>query len=146
MKQLFSFFILFLLLNISSFAQEGKIQGFVKDVKGKPVAAATIMLIQGENVVNGAITDENGFYSIQPVDSPFVNLHLIAEYLDFQAESEVFSSTEKVIIKDLKFPKTKLIVTDCVFRYYVNPAFQKDMPSGFILSGEETRRMAGFGN
>lgn len=146
MKQLFSFFILFLFLNISSFAQEGKIQGFVKDVKGKPVEAATVMLLQGEHIINGAITDENGFYSIQPVDSPAVNLHLKAEYLDFQAESEVFSSTEKIIIKDFKFPKEEAY-SICRLGYYDNnPAFQKDMPSGFILSGKETRRMAGFGN
>jgi hypothetical protein len=146
MKNLFSFFALFLLLNLSSFAQDTHIQGFVKDVKGNPVAAATIMLLQGETVINGAITDDKGFYLIAPVDSPAVNLHLIAEYLTSKTESEVFSSTEKVIIKDFKFPTEKDIPSYIGCGYYINPAFQEDMPSGFIFDAAETSRMAGFRN
>jgi hypothetical protein len=81
MKYLSPFLIFFFCLFSICFAQEYRVQGCVADSSGVPISAATVMILQGEVVVNGAITDENGFYFIFPVDASEKNMFVAVEYL-----------------------------------------------------------------
>lgn len=58
----------------------GKISGRVIDNQGKPAEGAEVRLSVGEDIVNGAITDEKGEYSIQPIDAGDYDLEVL--YLD----------------------------------------------------------------
>lgn len=58
----------------------GKISGKVIDNHGKATEAAEVRLYIGEDVVNGAITDANGEYAIQPIDAGNYDLEVV--YLD----------------------------------------------------------------
>ena len=81
MKQISTFLMLFFGLQSISFGQEYHIKGCVTDSSGAAIWAATVMVLQGEVIVNGAVTDENGFYSIFPIDASEENMFVAVEYL-----------------------------------------------------------------
>ena len=61
--------LLFILVSISAFGQKHvKITGYVRDADGSPLE---LVLVQIKNTLNGAMTNEKGYYSIttSPVDS-----------------------------------------------------------------------------
>lgn len=59
----------------------GKISGYVFEEEGKAAANTEVRLYMGEDIVNGAITDEKGYYSIQPIEAGTYDLEAI--YLEF---------------------------------------------------------------
>ncbi|MBA2330487.1 MAG: TonB-dependent receptor [Flavisolibacter sp.] len=59
--QRISFFILFILISITSFAQSGTIRGTVTDVSGAPLAGASVIL---DGRSGGTITDNSGNFSL----------------------------------------------------------------------------------
>jgi hypothetical protein len=68
------------------FAQDeyGKITGKVLDSKGLPISADTVLLLSGATIINGAITDDQGIFSIQPIEPGTYNVQI--EYLYFKKE------------------------------------------------------------
>lgn len=61
--------LLFILVSISAFGQKHvKITGYVRDADGSPLE---LVLVQIKNTLNGAMTNEKGYYSIttSPGDS-----------------------------------------------------------------------------
>jgi len=64
-------------------AQKGKIEGYVKDVKGLPLIGATVFI---EGTTTGASANLDGFYSIENVEVGSYNL--VASYLGFQSQTK----------------------------------------------------------
>ena len=64
-------------------AQKGKIEGYVKDVKGLPLIGATVFI---EDTTTGASANLDGFYSIENVEVGSYNL--VASYLGFQSQTK----------------------------------------------------------
>ncbi|MCI4669704.1 MAG: TonB-dependent receptor [Bacteroidia bacterium] len=63
-----SIFCLFLGLFITGIhAQNGKLAGKVLDQDGNPLSFASVFVYSGETFKHGAISDETGFFSIQPI-------------------------------------------------------------------------------
>ncbi|MGI8597887.1 MAG: carboxypeptidase regulatory-like domain-containing protein, partial [Chitinophagaceae bacterium] len=59
--QRISFFILFILISITSFAQSGTIRGTVTDVSGAPLAGASVIL---DGRSGGTIPDNSGSFTL----------------------------------------------------------------------------------
>ena len=64
-------------------AQKGKIEGYVKDVKGLSLIGATVFI---EGTTTGASANLDGFYSIENVEVGSYNL--VASYLGFQSQTK----------------------------------------------------------
>jgi len=80
MKYLLSCYFIVFLTGFQCFGQYGDIRGFVyEDETGEPVIFSTIQL---EGTTYGAITDNNGFYSINKV--PAGDYTLLCTYLGYQ--------------------------------------------------------------
>ena len=141
--------ILLLCFLSTSFAQSYHVQGCVADSSGNPIEAATVLLLQKGVVVNGAITDVNGFYSIYPVDSAWENVSVMVEYMYAKSPQYfIFSHTNTMAIDFMLNQPNQLYKdeTFCGECFPNNLKWKKDEVSGSIWEGEETRRMAGFGN
>lgn len=49
------------------FSQDGKLTGKVLDQAGQPLASATVLVYEGDRVRHGVITDDDGIYSVNPI-------------------------------------------------------------------------------
>jgi len=145
MKKITAFFAPFCCLFSICFAQEYRLQGCVADSSGAPISAATVMILQGEEVATGAITAENGFYSIFPIDASVQNMFVAVEYLSAKAKKQIFLKTETIEEVDFLLPyvKEKFIIWNC---FPKSTKLNRNEPSGVTFEGAEIRRMAGFGN
>ena len=59
-----------------SFSQEITIMGKVLDSKGLAIPELTVKVLSGENLVNGALTDEKGFFYISFLESGTYNIEI----------------------------------------------------------------------
>jgi hypothetical protein len=79
--------LLLVLLSMVSFqfasAQKGKIEGYVKDVKGLPLIGATVYI---EGTTTGGSANLDGFYSIENVEVGSYNL--VATYIGYQSQTK----------------------------------------------------------
>ena len=79
--------LLLVLLSMVSFqfasAQKGKIEGYVKDVKGLPLIGATVFI---EGTTTGGSANLDGFYSIENVEVGSYNL--VATYIGYQSQTK----------------------------------------------------------
>lgn len=136
-----SFIVLFFTVFVPMLmAQDGKISGRVYDDKGNPVQYPTVTLFKGEEVVNGANGDDQGYYSIQPVDPG-----------TYDVQADILGGTIKVTnvtvaagqTRDLeiRLPQGEQLKTDSVIIVgWKVPIFEKDPSAqGTIVDGKQIR-------
>ncbi|MBX7241293.1 MAG: TonB-dependent receptor [Bacteroidia bacterium] len=136
-----SFIVFFFTVLVSiAVGQDGKISGRVYDDKGNPVQYPTVSLLRGEEVVNGAYGDDQGFYSIQPVDpgTYTVQADILGGTIKIENVSVASGQTRDL---DIRLPSGQQMRTDSViivsFRI---PVFEKDPGAqGTIVDGKQVR-------
>lgn len=144
MLRRFSLFVLSLIAVLQfALAQDGKVTGKVLDEKGQPVSAATVMLLNGETVVNGAITDDQGVFSIQPVDPGTYNVKV--EYLTSKSEisgvTVLSGNTRDLGTIQFKGAMTGVTVEEQVITEFKIPPFEKSREQGMTLDGKEVAKL-----
>lgn len=83
--------LLFILVSISAFGQKHvKITGYVRDADGSPLE---LVLVQIKNTLNGAITNEKGYYSI--TTSPGDSVAVIFSCLGYNKAERILPSLQQ---------------------------------------------------
>ena len=83
--------LLFILVSISAFGQKHvKITGYVRDADGSPLE---LVLVQIKNTLNGAMTNEKGYYSITP--SPGDSVAVIFSCLGYNKAERILPSLQQ---------------------------------------------------
>lgn len=83
--------LLFILVSISAFGQKHvKITGYVRDVDGSPLE---LVLVQIKNTLNGAMTNEKGYYSIST--SPGDSVAVIFSCLGYNKAERILPSLQQ---------------------------------------------------
>ncbi|MCO5260747.1 MAG: TonB-dependent receptor [Crocinitomicaceae bacterium] len=105
------FFLLFLLtfvVSVAGFGQNHNIRGFVFDKEnGEPVTFEKVKLLNdGGTVVNGAMTDINGLFSIPSV--AIGDYSIVIESTEFETINQKISVTKATGITELKFNLEKI--------------------------------------
>lgn len=127
-------------------AQEGKLSGRVFDSKKIPAPSATVMVLKGTGpdaeIVNGAITDEQGYYSITPLEAGTYNVK--ADVLG--ATVEITGVTIGAGITrnlDISMPEAAVSTVDTtVITEFRIPVFERDPSAqGGNFTGEQFRKM-----
>ncbi|MEM6261072.1 MAG: carboxypeptidase regulatory-like domain-containing protein, partial [Bacteroidota bacterium] len=115
---------------LTLYGNKGEISGRVYDEYGDPLAFATILIYQGDLFVNGARSDENGFYKITPLEDGRYTLK--AKYLTTDKTYEDVSSG---IVFDVVFSDgiQKLSSQEVVIEEYKIPVFDKAASSGMTI-------------
>lgn len=136
------FIFTFLLLAHSLlFAQDGKITGRVLDSKGLLVEAATVIVLLGETAVNGAITDDQGVFSIQPVEPGTYNVRV--EYLDWKKEitGVTVLSGSTIDLGEIQFQNQEngANLKEQVITEFKNPPMTKSCEYGIELNTKEIK-------
>jgi outer membrane receptor protein involved in Fe transport len=142
LQRLTSLFVLFFLIGSWAYAQDGKIAGTVTGESGEPLPFATVVVYSGELFVNGARTDENGKYSIQPVEGGTYSV--VAKYLTGEKRIEnVPVRPGQTRFLDISFKDEELEskVDEVVIEGFKIPVFEKDAPSGQTIGGEEVNNI-----
>ncbi|MFN0201894.1 MAG: TonB-dependent receptor domain-containing protein [Bacteroidia bacterium] len=142
MLRRFSLFLIVLItLGQLALAQDGKITGKVLDSSGQPAPYAAVMLMQGETVVNGAYTDDNGVYSIQPVEPGKYDVKVqVLEVVQMVTGVEVNVGETRNL--DVAFQqKTDATIDEVLIIEFKRPPFSKEAKSGSVVNGEEFQKM-----
>ena len=83
--------LLFILVSISAFGQKHvKITGYVRDADGSPLE---LVLVQIKNTLNGAMTNEKGYYSI--TTSPGDSVAVIFSCLGYNKAERILPSLQQ---------------------------------------------------
>lgn len=136
-------FILTLLIYQLAFSQEreSSICGKVLDNTGQPSPYAAVMLMQGETVVNGAYTDEDGCYLIKPVELGIYDIKVqFLEAIQVIADVKIEANQEKVV--DITFQKVCYLIENIPISCGFGRLIPKSQPSGILLNQEDIQKMA----
>ncbi|MFN0201668.1 MAG: carboxypeptidase-like regulatory domain-containing protein [Bacteroidia bacterium] len=142
MQKLFFLLLGFLfLISETTFAQDAKLTGKVLDNTGQPAPYAAVMLMQGETVINGAYTDDNGVYSIQPIVAGVYDLKVqVLDVIEVLTGIVIKAGETKVV--DVKFSKkTEATIEEVLITEFKRPVFAKEARSGSVVNGEEFQKM-----
>lgn len=143
LRRLYLFTLSFLAIVQIILAQQGKISGRVFDDKGLPASGAEIRLYVGEDIVNGAISDDKGEYSIQPVDPGTYDLEVV--YLEFgekQTGIPVISGATRKVDFSLK-QKQNVTTKEVLITGFKNPPYEEDPNAqGTILDNKQVKNKA----
>ncbi len=95
-------------------AQNGAIKGQILNDEHLPVFGATIKLIQGGSLVGGAVTDEEGKYTIKPLNAG--NYEIFVSSMETQTKqiTGVKVSSEKTTYVDVAVSTNTLIGVDVI--------------------------------
>lgn len=140
LHRLISLFI-FSLLSVSyMWGQDGKISGKVTDQAGDPLPFATVVVYNGDLFVNGGRTDDEGNYSINPIETGTYTV--VAKYLTGERRIEdVRVNPGQTRFLDISFKDDELASQqeEVVISTFKIPVFEKDAPSGQTIGGDEVQ-------
>ncbi len=142
LHRIFSLFILSLLATSSVWGQDGKISGKITDEAGDPLAFATVVVYDGDNFVNGGRSDDEGNYSINPIEAG--TYAVVAKYLTGERRIEnVRVNPGQTRFLDISFKDDELAATtkEVVITTFTIPVFEKDAPSGQTIGGDEVKNI-----
>jgi outer membrane receptor protein involved in Fe transport len=94
----------FIIGSISLFAQNGEISGKVRDENGEGIPYANVVLVDAKNVPTGqgAITDEDGNYTIKPLSPGKYNIQYSYVGYKNQVQQGILVSSDKATFVDIK--------------------------------------------
>ncbi|MEG2336475.1 MAG: TonB-dependent receptor [Bacteroidales bacterium] len=137
-------FLLFIIAGLPSlmFAQnQGKVQGKVFDLKNnEPIPFATD-IIQG--TTEGSVTDENGFYLIDPIPTGFIKLQV--NYVGYQTtiSSEIQIRGKQTVLMDIGIQPLEQELKEVVVKQNLGIKKLESPLSLQILSVQEIEKSAG---
>ena len=119
-------------------AQDGKISGKVTDETGEPAQFARVLLYDGELVVKGAQTDDEGKYSIAPVEPGTYDVEI--DHVGNKTKvTGVIINPNQTRTLDITFKVKDAQVKEQVITAFKIPVFEKDAPSGSQITGEDVK-------
>jgi len=95
-------------------AQNGAIKGQVKNDDHLPVFGATIKLLQGGSLVGGAVTDEEGKYTIKPLNAGDYEIFVSSTETQTKHVTGVRVSGEKTTYVDVAVSTNTLDIVDVI--------------------------------
>lgn len=102
--------LLFILVSISAFGQKHvKITGYVRDADGSPLE---LVLVQIKNTLNGAMTNEKGYYSINT--SPGDSVAVIFSCLGYNKAERILPSLQQDIRLNVQMNYTSIDLGEVV--------------------------------
>lgn len=127
-----------------AWAQDGKISGTVTDGAGDPAAFVTVLVFaEGDAFKAGAQTDDNGKYSIAPIEpgTYTVKFKLLDQEESITGVTVNPNSTRYLDMK-FKAQGSTLDQVDIVAdREFDIPVFEKDAPTGSTIGGKEIQNL-----
>src|SRR5690606_37247414 len=92
---------LLFLVSLSLFSQELTITGTVMDKNKTPIALANVVLLNetGDTLINGTVSDENGFFAIEGLNNG--DFILKVSYLGYDEHTVSFALTDNKILENI---------------------------------------------
>lgn len=140
-RQILTVVFLWLACCVEILAQDGKLSGKVLDKDGQPLPFVSVVVFEGDLFRYGAQTNEEGFYSIQPVTPGTYRVE--ARFLGkVQSKENVPVLAGQTRQVDLQFSADVTTQADTVeIVEFVNPVFEKDPTVVTTLSGEDVKNI-----
>ncbi|MBQ3204677.1 MAG: TonB-dependent receptor [Alistipes sp.] len=106
------FFLLSLvLLMATSVMAMSRVTGRVVDVEGKPIGYATVMAMQGEDVVRGVATDDEGGFVLQLQDGSY---NILVEFVGYEAWQQSVSVAGDVDLGEITLKESSTEIGEVV--------------------------------
>lgn len=126
--------------NVALEAQNGAIKGQVKNDDHLPVFGATIKLLQGGSLIGGAVTDEDGKYTIKPLNAGDYELFVSSTETQTKHVTGVRVSGEKTTYVDVAVSTNTLDIVDVIA--YKAATIEKTYMNIKEISAEDFTHMA----
>ncbi|MDP5169542.1 MAG: carboxypeptidase regulatory-like domain-containing protein [Bacteroidia bacterium] len=138
LRRILSLSVFAFILTLGAFAQDGKLTGRVIGSDGEPLSFATIVVKKGDLVIKGASTDDDGRFSINPIDPG-----------TYSVEVRYLTTTKTVDDVTVNAGQTRdlpILFSDDVTLEVVeiigNQVFEKDPAVVTTLSGEDIKNLS----
>lgn len=126
--------------NVALEAQNGAIKGQVKNDDHLPVFGATIKLLQGGSLIGGAVTDEEGKYTIKPLNAGNYEIFVSSTETQTKHVTGVRVSGEKTTYVDVSVSTNTLEIVDVIA--YKAATIEKTYMNIKEISAEDFTHMA----
>ncbi len=126
--------------NVALEAQNGAIKGQVKNDDHLPVFGATIKLLQGGSLIGGAVTDEEGKYTIKPLNAGNYEIFVSSTETQTKHVTGVRVSGEKTTYVDVSVSTNTLESVDVIA--YKAATIEKTYMNIKEISAEDFTHMA----
>ena len=138
LRRLFFLTCLVALATLGAQAQDGKLTGRVFGAEGDGLPFATVVVKSGDLVVKGVNTDDEGRFSVNPIDPGTYNLEVryLANTKQVEGVTVLPGQTRNV---DIQMSND---VTIDEVEIFGNPVFEKDPVVATTLSGEDFKRLS----
>lgn len=138
------FLMMFISLSGVAFAQSGAISGKVFDETKQPVIGAIVEVSQGGSVRGGAATDEDGSYTIKPLN-PSTDYQVTVRYTGYQEirMDKVQITADRTTYQNFNMKVNATERQEVVVIDYVVPLIKKDEPgTTTTFTGDQIKSMA----
>ncbi len=126
--------------NVALEAQNGAIKGQIKNDDHLPVFGATIKLLQGGSLIGGAVTDEEGKYTIKPLNAGNYEIFVSSTETQTKHVTGVRVSGEKTTYVDVSVSTNTLEIVDVIA--YKAATIEKTYMNIKEISAEDFTHMA----
>lgn len=121
-------------------AQNGAIKGQVKNDDHLPVFGATVKLLQGGSLIGGAVTDEEGKYTIKPLNAGNYEVFVSSTETQTKHVTGVRVSGEKTTYVDVSVSTNTLEIVDVIA--YKAATIEKTYMNIKEISADDFQHMA----
>lgn len=138
------FLMLFTSLSGAAFAQSGAISGKVLDETKQPIIGAIVEVSQGGSVRGGAATDEDGAYTIKPLN-PATDYQVTVKYTGYQEirMDKVQITVDRTTYQNFNMKVNPTEREEVLVIEYKVPLIKKDEPgTTTTFTGEQIKNMA----
>lgn len=142
LRRILSFTVLTLVFLVAAQAQDGKLTGRVISSEGEPLSFATVVVKKGDLVVKGASTDDDGRFSINPIDPGtysvevryLTNVKVVEGVTVLPGQTRSLDGDKTIVVEEG--------VTIAEVEIIGNPVFEKDPAVVTTLSGEDFKNLS----
>lgn len=111
MKKFYSLLVLFTALSTVAMAAADKLQGRVVDDAGKAIGYATVIVMQGDDVVTGITTDDAGAFSLSVKDGDYT---LEVEFVGYQSVKQTVAVKGVTDLGDIMLKQSTTAIDEVV--------------------------------
>ena len=138
------FLMIFISFSGAAFAQSGGISGKVFDETKQPVIGAIVEVSQGGSVRGGAATDEEGSYTIKPLN-PATDYVVTVKYTGYQEirMDKVQITADRTTYQNFNMQVASNVREEVMVIEYIVPLIKKDEPgTSTTFTGDDIKNMA----
>ena len=119
----------------------GEIRGrLIDSISGEPIPFGNILALQDSQLVNGALTDDEGYFSIKPIPAGTYNLQIQASNYMVRTFADVKVNSTNMTYVNIHTISTSIELKVAEISVYRNPLISKGQVSTMqVLESEEIR-------